>query len=199
MSKFKNIFSLSNIENADGCGMCSEMSGYGAPHDCKHGHILCSICHGSVHAHGILSMRNHKREDTYKEDSGYFEGVSSGNIIDNLNDKAALGIVRMTLDSHYFFGICWRDSGLSGFWHMSSYIAGESRYSAKYIFRVSICDQTCIEEISYRGECLPLDIEKNEIVSSGRCLTFNDETVRRYCTDGKLKFYFEIRSNADGN
>ena len=82
---------------------------------------------------------------------------------------------------------------------MSSYIAGESRYSAKYIFRVSICDQTCIEEISYRGECLPLDIEKNDIVSSGRCLTFNDETVRRYCTDGKLKFYFEIRSNADGN
>ena len=160
MSKFKNIFSLSNIENADGCGMCSEMSGYGAHHDCKHGHILCSICHGSVHAHGILSMRNYNGEDTYKENSGYFEVVSCRNIIDNLNDKAALGIVRMTLDSHYFFGICWRDNGLSGFWHMSLYIAGESRYSTKYSFRLRICDKTCIEEISYRGECLSLNRKK---------------------------------------
>jgi hypothetical protein len=116
MSKFKNIFSLSNIENADSFEPCSEMSGHGAHHDCKHGHILCSICHGSVHAHGNLSMRNHKREDTYKEDSGYFMVSHTENsmcvdtsMTNTAKDMTMLAIVMCPMTRHFrtrFKAIC---------------------------------------------------------------------------------------------
>ena len=192
-----NTLLLSDIKDALYCQMCLECPNNDLPNKCKHGHKICSYCDGSVHTHGCLRIERSKLdEEICKYDSGYFE--VDNDIIKHL-PSSKLGLVRMTLDSQYFFGVCWRDVEPLGFWHMSLYIVGSPKEAREYIFTTKICDENYVEELSYTAECVPINMEKEEMIAMGRCLTYNDETVKRFCCDNnKLNFYFQIFRNPIG-
>ena len=196
-----NILSFSEIQDASNCVVCSDISDDHRLLQCEHGHQICSICHGSIHTHGSLTIKLHKQneEECYKYDSGYFETTNDQiNYQDDLQGALKVGLVRMTLDNRDFVGVCWRDAGRFGLWRMSLYIVGTSGEAKHYIFKVKICDPNCVEELSYTAECVPLHMGRKEIITMGRCLTFNDEIVKRFSFHDKLSFYFEILAKPKG-
>ena len=72
---------------------------------------------------------------------------------------------------------------------------GSKRDARKYIFTSKICDRNYVEEIAFTSECVPIQIGREEMIEKGKCLTFNDQNVKRFSSNSKLNFYFQIRRN----
>ena len=189
-----NFLLLDNIQDTLGCVLCEDLPNDVPLRNCKHGHKICSLCHGSVHTHGCLSVKTSKySEGRVQCDSGYFE--LENDVIKRQEHNTTLGVIRMSLDSRNFFGVCWRDSGPEGFWHISLYMNGSKLDARKYIFTAKICDKNYIEEIAFTSKCVPIQVGREEMIEKGKCLTFNDQNVKRFSSNSNLNFYFQIRRN----
>ena len=189
-----NYLLLNDIQDTLGCVLCSDIPNETPLNQCIHGHKICSLCHGSVHTHGCLLVKSSKFNDGREQcDSGYFE--VDNDVIKREGTNTDLGLIRMSLDSRNFFGVCWRDADPEGLWHISLYINGLNADARKYIFTAKICDNNYIEEMAFTSECVPIHIGREEMIEMGRCLTFNDKNVKRFCSNNKLNFYFQIRRN----
>ena len=185
---------LTDIQDTFGCVLCSDRANDVPLSNCKHGHKICSLCHGSVHTHGCLLVNYSKVEEGRQQcDSGYFE--VENDVIRRKEHNTNLGLIKMSLDSRNFFGVCWREAGPEGLWHISLYMNGSKKDTEKYIFTAKICDNNYIEEMAFTSECVPIHIGKEEMMEMGRCLTFSDKNVKRFSKNNKLNFYFQIRRN----
>jgi E3 ubiquitin-protein ligase SIAH1 len=88
---------------------------------------------------------------------------------------------------------CWRSIGLHGRWHVWLYMVGPPDKSKRYIYTVQVTSSRYNQELSYTGETISLQIEREQITTMGRCLTFDDEIAKRFCEGDGIQFSYSIR------
>ena len=80
-------------------------------------------------------------------------------------------------------------------WHLWLCLAGSPEESKCYNYIVSIKNSENKEELSYTGNAVSLQLSSEQVISMGRCLTFDDEIAKRFCSGRQLEFDFHIRLN----
>lgn len=99
----------------------------------------------------------------------------------------------LILDGNNFF--CETMTEGKGVWYMWVYVLGTPEDCKNYDFTVKIICLDDTEELTYTGQCLPLDTAKEEITETGQCLIFIDKTAKRFCVDSRLNYFVEVRRN----
>ena len=109
--------------------------------------------------------------------------------------KEKFGPVRMTINKRYFFGVFWRALGPNGLWHVWVYMVGNKEEGKDYVYTIKIVNINLDEEISYTGQTVPLDVGREEIIKSSRCMLFNDEIAKRFCRNDTITFHIDLKHN----
>ena len=139
-------------------------------------------------AHGQLKVEESHYNTTME---GITEGVKTPGY-------ARFGIIRITLDGQYFFCACWRSLELLGPWHICLYMVGTPNESKGYIFTVKVINPDHIEELTYTGQSVSLQIGREEIRNEGRCLTFSNAIAKRFCRNDGIEFSISVRHTPKG-
>ena len=127
---------------------------------------------------------NHNCKEAHSsEDSSIICDI--GTTISTLN-TTTIALFRWNLIHPGFIGMCWRESGIVGNWHIGVYLLNTFSCSKDRTFTVRIGNSEMGEELSYTGQCLSLDMKFDETSKQGRCLTFTDAIAKRISCDNKL-------------
>ena len=105
--------------------------------------------------------------------------------------------IRMAFDEHYFLGIFWRVLGHEWHWHVWMYLVANRNESKDYVCTIKVVNHGLNEEISYTGETVPLHMGRDDVINIRRCLTFDDETAKRFCNNDTITFYIDIKHNSN--
>ena len=111
--------------------------------------------------------------------------------------REKFGPVRMALNKHYFFGVFWRALGPDGLWHVWVYMVGNKNDAKEYMYSIKIMNSDLDEEISYTGQTVPLDIGREEVIKSSRCMLFNDEIAKRFCRNDTITFHIDLKNKGE--
>ena len=103
----------------------------------------------------------------------------------------------MALNKHYFFGVFWRALGPDGLWHVWVYMVGNKNDAKEYMYSIKIMNSDLDEEISYTGQTVPLDIGREEVIKSSRCMLFNDEIAKRFCRNDTITFHIDLKNKGE--
>ena len=109
--------------------------------------------------------------------------------------KEKFGPVRMVLNSRYFFGVFWRALGPNGLWHAWVYMVGNKNEGSEYVYTIKLINDNLNEEISYTGQTIPLDIGREEVIKTSRCMLFDDEIAKRCCRNDTITFHIDLKNN----
>ena len=98
----------------------------------------------------------------------------------------------ITFKDHHFFGECWRS--LCGQWTFWVYKLGSNKDCEEqaYTIRVFAKIGNKKTEYVYRGQCVPLDINKKQVASSGNCLILTDAAVKRLIVKNEILYSVTI-------
>ena len=75
------------------------------------------------------------------------------------------------------------------------YMLGTPTESKSYIFTVKLLNPNRVEQFSYTGQCVSLQIELDQIGLTGRCLTFHDDTAKHFCFDDIIPVQIDVQRN----
>ena len=105
--------------------------------------------------------------------------------------------LRMSFDDHYFLGMFWRALGPEGHWHVWMYLVGNPDESQNYIYTLKLANNGVDEEISYTGQTVPLQMGRDDVINIRRCLTFDDETAKRFCHNDTITCQIDIKHKSN--
>jgi len=100
----------------------------------------------------------------------------------------------ITIKDQHFFGQCWRSTG--GQWALWVFMLGSRADCEKqaYTIKLKSHEGKRKEELIYRGYCAPLDMTKEQVASTGNCLTLTDAAVKRLKVNDGFKYSITIES-----
>jgi len=101
----------------------------------------------------------------------------------------------ITFEDKHFFQECWRSNG--GQWTIWVYMLGSRNDCEKQTYTIKLFsqDEKRKEKLTYLGYCVPLDMTKEQVASSGNCLSLTDAVAKRLMANsGMIKYSLAIVS-----
>ena len=197
----KEDFSKSCIFSEYGCSIkLPKEEQENHSHHCKYKPVHCPSL-GCDELVPINAVMKHMDDNKPKHMHFKFEASMVDLVYLQINEimknqrSRMLSPARITLDDHYFYGIFWREPRPLGRWHIWLYMVGTPEESRKYMFTARITNQDPFEELSYTGQTVSVEMGRQQIISEGRCLIFNDETFKRFCLYDSIVVHIDVRRN----
>ena len=171
--------------------------------ECKYKPVGCPVttCHDLLSMEDVIKHMDNMHRG-YKIIARFTGAVSHSFDVNHKNvtlqvegeDPTAWVPSYCTIDGLDFFIMCWRTMAPAhqGRWLAWIYVNATVEVSKKYKFKSSITNSEEDEKMSYSGPVSSLHILRGQILNSGKCLKFDDETAIRYSKDDELKVYFQV-------
>ena len=145
----------------------------------------------------IIETLNHMddKHGIRKEIENFPLSASFPNILEIIKNKKSFKFepIRIRSEGRFFYSECWRSC--KGRWYMWVYMLGTPTESKSYIFTVKLLNPNRVEQFSYTGQCVSLHIELDQIGTTGRCLTFHDDTAKHFCFDDNIPVQIDVQRN----
>ena len=113
----------------------------------------------------------------------------------SLSTESQFGPSRLSFNGFHFFTSVWRNFSPQSRWFIWLYIVGTTDESKNYVYTVKITGSEFNEVITYTGQTISVQIGREQVCSTYRCLTFDDEIAKRLCKNDRLKIIFNLHSN----
>ena len=80
-------------------------------------------------------------------------------------------------------------------WFVWLYMVATPDETKNYLYTVCMKSSEFNEEMIYKGQPISLLIKREEIYTTGRCLSLDDVVAKRFCTNECLTISFSIHRN----
>ena len=167
---------------------------------CSYKPLCCPVLHCAkmIAKMEVINHMNEKHPEGYvKRNAPSWKGFWTG--VKSISTHKKVTTFRpswLEFDDHNFFCEVMRTG--NGRWCVWIYMVGTSNECNAYIYTVKLLHPDEIEELSYTGQCVSLQIEKEKISVMGTCLIFDDEVAKRFCTsDNKdsIQIGFDLKNS----